>query len=90
MNTICIHCFVSGRVQGVFYRRATFEQAVARGLTGWVKNHADGRVEALLCGETEAVNAMQDWLWEGSSASKVTGVDAREVAWQELTDFEVR
>ncbi len=90
MANVCCHCFVSGRVQGVNYRQTTYGEAVRRGLTGWVKNLADGRVEVMLCGELDAVIAMRDWLWEGPKAAKVSAVATEEVAWQNFSQFEVR
>ena len=71
---ICRRSFVSGRVQGVFYRATCVNRAQALGLTGFARNLADGRVEVLACGEEAAVNEFVQWLWEGSAASKVTDV----------------
>ena len=76
---ICRRSFVSGRVQGVFYRATCVRQAQALGLTGFARNLADGRVEVLACGEPDAVEQFVAWLWEGSPASKVAGVDTTEV-----------
>ncbi len=90
MGSICLHCFVSGRVQGVFYRRATYEEGIKRKLTGWVKNLADGRVEVVICGEEKAVYAMQEWLWEGSKAAEVMDVEIIEEPLQTYASFEVR
>jgi acylphosphatase len=72
---ICRRSFVSGRVQGVFYRATCVKQAVSLGLTGHARNLPDGRVEVLACGEPAAVEQFIAWLWEGSPASKVTGVE---------------
>ena len=71
---ICRRSFVSGRVQGVFYRATCVRKACELGLTGFARNIADGRVEVLACGDDAAVNAFVAWLWEGSPASKVTDV----------------
>lgn len=71
---ICRRAFVSGRVQGVFYRATCVRKARALGLTGFARNLADGRVEVLACGAQPAVEQFMAWLWEGSPASKVTGV----------------
>jgi acylphosphatase len=71
---ICRRSFVSGRVQGVFYRATCIRKAQSLGLTGFARNLVDGRVEVLACGETGAVNEFVEWLWEGSPASKVTDV----------------
>jgi len=76
---ICQRSFVSGRVQGVFYRATCVRKAESLGLTGFARNLSDGRVEVLACGEAAAVTAFVAWLWEGSSASKVTAVDTADV-----------
>jgi acylphosphatase len=71
---ICRRSFVSGRVQGVFYRATCVRKAQSMGLTGYARNLADGRVEVVACGDDGAVNVFVAWLWEGSPASKVTDV----------------
>ena len=71
---ICRRSFVSGRVQGVFYRATCVRKAESLGLTGFARNLADGRVEVLAGGDETAVNDFVAWLWEGSPASKVTDV----------------
>jgi acylphosphatase len=77
---IAKRCLVGGRVQGVFYRATTAHRARELGLTGHALNLPDGRVEVLACGERDAVQALIEWLWTGSSASKVTAVEVRELA----------
>jgi acylphosphatase len=87
---ICRRSFVSGRVQGVFYRASCVRKAQALGVAGYARNLYDGRVEVLACGETAAVEAFIAWLWEGSAASKVTGVETVDVdaaAAQRLAGF---
>lgn len=83
----CIRCYVSGRVQGVFFRAATREKAVAWHLSGWARNLPDGRVEVLACGEAGAVDRLQDWLQIGPPHAQVVAVDCSEVALQALADF---
>jgi acylphosphatase len=56
---------VSGKVQGVFYRASTREQALALGLTGYARNLPDGAVEVLACGDARAIEALERWLWQG-------------------------
>lgn len=77
---VCRKCLVGGRVQGVFYRATAAHRARELSITGFAKNLPDGRVEVLACGEPEAVQTFIDWLWIGSSASKVTSVEATEVS----------
>lgn len=84
-------CFVSGKVQGVFYRASTAEHARALGLTGYAKNMPDGRVEVLVCGEEAKVDELIAWLWTGPPAAKVQSVDVQEVdAAQAPSDFSTR
>ena len=72
---IARRCLVSGRVQGVFFRASTRQRAQALGVLGHARNLPDGRVEVLACGEAAAVDALCAWLWQGSPASHVTGVE---------------
>jgi acylphosphatase len=73
-----IHAVVHGRVQGVFFRKTTCQQANALGLSGWVRNLANGAVETEFQGEGETVARMLDWLAQGPSRSNVTRVESRE------------
>ena len=65
---------IEGRVQGVWYRGWTVDQATARGLHGWVRNRGDGSVEAVFAGSESAVDAMLAACWRGPPAAKVTAV----------------
>ena len=82
--------FISGRVQGVFYRAHTRDQAVARGLTGWVCNLPDGRVYAVIEGDREKIEAMVAWCRQGPPYA---AVDEALVDWQpyqgEFQDFRI-
>ncbi|MCU4799301.1 acylphosphatase [Halobacteria archaeon HArc-gm2] len=69
------HVFVSGKVQGVFYRATTREEARKRDVDGWVKNLADGRVEAVFEGPEDAVAEMVEWCHEGSDRARVEDVE---------------
>ena len=82
---------VSGRVQGVFFRDSAREKAEGLGLSGWVKNTPDGRVEALFEGPSEKVREMVEWCERGPSQASVDSVDtAFEQARGDLEGFEVR
>lgn len=65
---------VSGKVQGVFFRASTREQAQRLGLRGYAKNLDDGRVEVLAVGEDEAIDALARWLQAGPSMARVDEV----------------
>jgi len=86
MAEICVHARVSGRVQGVWFRHFTREQALANGLTGWVRNRPDGRVEALLCGEERAVRHVEAWLSQGPELANVAEVVSEERPIEEVFD----
>jgi acylphosphatase len=69
------HVWISGRVQGVFFRAETKRAAEAQGITGWVRNLGDGRVEAVFEGSESDVRTMVDWCWKGSPRSSVQQVE---------------
>lgn len=83
MTKICTHCYISGRVQGVFYRAKAQQEARKLGLAGWVKNLADGRVEAMLCGEEDKVAKLISWMHHGPTGATVTEVKISNEQWQE-------
>lgn len=66
---------ITGRVQGVFYRGWTVDAANARGLNGWVRNRADGSVEALVSGEDAEVDDLIAACWNGPPAARVEGIE---------------
>jgi len=68
------HVFVSGKVQGVYYRANTRDAARERGVDGWVRNLDDGRVEAVFEGPEDAVAELAEWCHEGSPAAEVDDV----------------
>jgi acylphosphatase len=88
--TTAKHFLISGRVQGVFYRASTCTKARELGLTGWVRNLPDGRVEALACGSSKMLDEFEDWLWQGPERAAVTGVEVQPASPEDLQDFIVR
>lgn len=87
--TLCIHATVSGKVQGVWFRASTQQEAERYGLTGWVRNLPDGRVEVLACGEKEKIARFCEWLKKGPSQAEVSDFSCEEVLWEEHAEFEV-
>lgn len=71
---MALHVRIRGTVQGVFYRRWVDQEATRRGLRGWVRNRADGSVEAVFCGEMNAVRAMAKACWQGPARARVEKV----------------
>jgi acylphosphatase len=69
---------VSGRVQGVCFRAYAEDRANELGVLGWVRNRADGRVEAVVEGDEAAVAEMLRWFHKGSPAARVTGVEVED------------
>jgi len=86
-----LHVFISGRVQGVFFRAYAQDEARTLGLIGWVRNLRDGRVEAVFEGKEERVKEMLEWCHTGPPSSHVSNV---EEIWEEpkgeFENFEIR
>ncbi|WP_415881437.1 acylphosphatase [Neptuniibacter sp. QD34_54] len=74
MADLSIHAFVSGRVQGVWFRQSTKEKAISLGVQGWVRNLNDGRVELMATGEEQAVLQLEAWLSQGPELANVAEV----------------
>ena len=87
----CIEAYVSGRVQGVFFRQFTKDTATSLGLNGYVRNLPDGRVQVVARGEPEAIESLLGKLHEGPAMASVEGVNYR---WlrdcEEFSDFGIR
>jgi len=85
-----IHCYISGRVQGVFFRATTREQAMLYGVTGWVRNLPDGRVEVMASGEEKQVRQLQKWLKSGPETAHVMKLECEEAEYLDYGRFSVR
>lgn len=86
-----VHAFASGRVQGVWYRASTQQEAVRLGLVGWVKNLPDGRVEFVAEGGPQDVEALLHWARRGPPSAFVASLEvAEETPETDATSFEVR
>lgn len=77
------HVIITGRVQGVYFRGNTRDEAKKYGVNGWVRNLPDGKVEAVFEGEKDAVDKAIEFVKHGPSYAKVTDL---EVSWQDYTD----
>ena len=85
-----MHCFVSGRVQGVCFRMETREQAQLFGLTGWVRNLPDGRVEVMASGDETQLKQLHEWLKQGPDMARVTDLKTEEIEYQKFESFGIR
>jgi acylphosphatase len=85
-----IRLTISGHVQGVCYRAATWEKAHALGITGWVKNCPDGSVEIHAEGAEEKLNELEKWCWDGPPASEVESVRREAVSLEGCESFDIR
>lgn len=83
-----VHVIISGRVQGVWFRGWTCEQASALALTGWVRNRRDGTVEAVFTGDPAAVDQMVTRCHDGPSAARVDGVTCAPAVDPQLSGFD--
>jgi acylphosphatase len=90
MAKIARHVSVTGRVQGVFFRGWTRDQANQLGVTGWVRNCPDGRVDMHIEGEDSAVQKLIERLHRGPPAARVEDVHLWNVELFDFEDFEVR
>jgi acylphosphatase len=84
------HVWVSGQVQGVFFRHETRQRARAEGLSGWVRNLPDGRVEAVFEGPEETVEEMVRWCRRGPDGADVGRVEVRREDPEGISGFDVR
>ena len=84
-DIVARRCFVSGRVQGVYFRASTRQKAIELGVSGYATNLEDGRVEVLAVGRSAAVESLIEWLFVGPPSAKVGNVEVQEI---ELEDVE--
>lgn len=86
-----VHIWVSGRVQGIFFRANTRRKAMDLGLKGWVKNLEDGRVEAVIEGKDSDVKKMLEFMQKGPFGARVTKFNAKEEKYKgEFEFFEIK
>jgi acylphosphatase len=90
VNAIARRVRVTGRVQGVFFRAWTRDEAQSLGVTGWVRNCSDGSVEAQLEGDPEAIDELLDLIREGPPDARVDNLSVEEADPEGLGSFEVR
>ena len=87
MERARLHIVIEGRVQGVFFRAGTIEESCKLGLTGWVRNCPDGRVEAVFEGEINKIDQILEWCKKGPPGAVVRNV---ETIWEQATgEFDI-
>lgn len=85
-----LHLFISGKVQGVYFRQNTLEIANRNNVNGWVRNLLDGRVEICVEGKSSNVNALVEWCRIGPAYSKVEDVQIIEEEYRnEFSEFKI-
>jgi acylphosphatase len=86
---VCFQVHVSGTVQGVFFRASAQQQAIDLGISGYARNLADGDVELMICGESEQVNKMLEWLKQGPKGAEVEHIQSKQVDLKEYNHFSI-
>ncbi len=86
---LTIHLEITGKVQGVFFQASAKEMADKAGVTGWVKNTPEGRVEAMITGTKAQLKQFADWCKKGPAKAKVENVLVTEREETFFKDFEV-
>ncbi len=90
MEQEALHIWVTGKVQGVYFRASTVKKAKKLNLAGWVKNLPDGRVEVLAQGDSYSLNQLLLWCQKGPVLAKVSNIERALATFdQEITGFEV-
>ena len=85
-----VHIFISGKVQGVFFRQALKVIAKKNNVVGWVRNLPDKRVEAILEGDSKSVNLVVEWAKIGPANSHVDNIEINNEEFEnEFSTFEV-
>lgn len=87
----CVRIRATGRVQGVWFRGATAEQAGRLGITGWARNCEDGSVEVVAYGEPDGVDRLIAWLRKGPRLARVDDIEVEPAALDEVpVTFDIR
>ena len=91
MEKIRIHIFISGKVQGVFFRDGAFKRAEKLGVFGWIQNLENGIVEAVFEGDKDKVDKMVKWIRKGPLFARVKEIDVDEQKYTgDFKDFQIK
>ncbi len=90
MDKIRIHLIIEGRVQGVWFRESARQEAIRKGIVGWVRNRSDGTVETIAEGPFDRIQGFVSWCEQGPPSARVDRVHQKEEVWTgEFSFFEV-
>jgi acylphosphatase len=84
-----VRLVIKGKVQGVFYRASAREMAEKLGITGWIKNNAEGDVEALITGSQHNIDHFVSWCWQGPARARVDTVEVKKEEERSFDSFQV-
>lgn len=84
-----VYLLIKGKVQGVFYRAKAKDRADELGLTGWIKNREDGKVEALVSGDEKSVQLFLEWCKLGPSRAHVESVEVEYRTSESFPNFKI-
>lgn len=88
-NKLCMRCYISGKVQGVWFRASAKDQAEELKLNGWARNMPDGSVEVFACGTETELGVFYAWLQHGPKLAKVDEYTRVNVSWEEYMGFDI-
>ncbi|HAT1792970.1 TPA: acylphosphatase [Legionella pneumophila] len=86
---LCMRCYISGRVQGVWFRASAKNLAEQLMISGWARNLADGRVEVFACGKEDKLEEFYTWLQKGPLNARVDVCTRENLPWEDYITFDV-
>jgi acylphosphatase len=86
---LSMRCYVSGTVQGVWFRASAKDEADKLEISGWARNLTDGRVEVFACGTENQLELFYSWLKHGPQLAKVNECTREHLPWEEYTGFDI-
>jgi acylphosphatase len=89
MKKLCMRCYISGKVQGVWFRASTQREAEKLNINGWVRNLPDGRVEVFACGNESELAVLHTWLQCGPPHAKVEQYSREHLPWEDYQGFDI-
>lgn len=84
-----MHCYITGKVQGVWFRASTQREAAKLNIKGWARNLPDGRVEVFACGAESDLELLYSWLQRGPQYARVDAHSREYLPWEDYEGFEI-